>query len=55
MADTRTEYVACGDRHLPVQVPRRTRTLTASPPLPAVADIARAVRNAIADPIAHEP
>ena len=55
MADTRTEYIAYGPDHLPIQVPDRTRTLTANDPLPAVPDIEDAVRDAINNPIAHEP
>ena len=38
-----------------MQVPERTRTVKANGPLPAVGDIEEAVRNAIANPIAHEP
>ena len=53
MASTRTEYVAHGDGYLPVQVPERTRTVNANPPLPAVANIEEAVREALANPIAH--
>ena len=55
MPGTRTEYIVCGDSRLPVQVPERTRTVKANGPLPAVGDIEEAVRNAIANPIAHEP
>ncbi len=55
MPDTRTEYIAYGDAFLPVQVPERTRTITAKRPLPGVPDIQQAVRDAIHNPIAHEP
>ena len=55
MPDTRTEYIVCGDVRLPVQVPERTRTVTARAPLPAVGDIEQAVRDAISNPISHEP
>ena len=55
MSNARTEHIAYGDGTLPVQVPDRTRTLTAKPALPGVADIEEAVRRAIAEPIAHEP
>ncbi len=55
MPDTRTEYIICGDVRLPVQVPDRTRTVTARGPLPAVGDIEQAVRDAISNPISHEP
>ena len=55
MPKTRTEYVVSGADYLPVQVPNRTRTLTAKRPLPAVQDIEQAVRSAIDSPIAHEP
>ena len=52
---TRTEQIAYGDEVLSVEVPERTRTITAKQPLPAVPDIEDAVRNAIEAPIAHEP
>jgi hypothetical protein len=55
MGRTRTEYIVSGDGTIPVQVPDRTRTIRAKPAMPAVADIEQAVRDAIADPIAHEP
>ena len=55
MARTRTEYIAYGDGRLPVEVPERTRTVTAKPALAAVEDIETAVRSAISDPIAHDP
>ncbi|MCH8062239.1 MAG: DUF2088 domain-containing protein [Chloroflexi bacterium] len=55
MPNTRTEHIAYGDGYLPVQVPERTRTITAKRPLPALPDVAEAVRNAIGSPIAHEP
>ena len=55
MTATRTENVAYGDWYLPVQVPEQTRTVVAKPPMNAVPDIAQAVRDAIAAPIAHEP
>ena len=55
MPDTRTEYIAYANGRLPVQVPDRTRTVGANPPLPAVPDIEQAVRHAIDNPLAHEP
>ncbi len=55
MTATRTENVAYGDWYLPVQVPEQTRTVVAKPPMNAVPDIAQAVRDTIAAPIAHEP
>ena len=55
MTDTRTEYLAYGERSIPVRVPQRTRTLTARDPLPSVPDISDALREAISSPIAHEP
>lgn len=55
MQKTRAEQIAFGDETLTVQVPERTRTITAKRPLPAVTDIGQAVRDAIADPIAHQP
>ena len=55
MAATRTEHIAYGDETIAVQLPERTRTITAKRPRPAVPDIKSAVRDAIEDPIAHEP
>ncbi len=55
MSNTRTEYVAHGGGYLPVDVPERTRTVSAKPPIPAVHDIESAVRHAIENHIAHEP
>ncbi len=55
MPKTRTEYIAYGDGYLPAQVPERTRTIAAKRPLPALPDVAEAVRDAIGSPIAHEP
>ena len=55
MPTTRTEQIAYGDGYLPVQVPERTRTITAKRPLPALPDVDEAIRNAISSPIAHEP
>lgn len=55
MNDIRTEYIVYGDGYLPVDVPERTRTITAKPPMPPVPDIVEAVREIINDPIAHEP
>ena len=55
MKNTRTEYIAYGDRQLRVEVPEQTRTIAAKPPMPPVPDIEGAVREALANPIAHEP
>ena len=55
MKNTRTEYIAYGDGQLPVDVPEWTRTIVAKPPMPPVPDIEGAVREALANPIAHEP
>ncbi|MCI0441430.1 MAG: nickel-dependent lactate racemase [Chloroflexi bacterium] len=55
MPSTRTEYIAYGDGYLPAQLPERTRVITGKRPIPGVPDIAEAVRNAISNPIAHEP
>ena len=46
MPRTRTERIVYGNEYIPVEVPE---------PLPAVADIEQAVRDAINSPIAHEP
>jgi hypothetical protein len=55
MPNTRTEYIAYGDGYIRAEMPERTRVITAKRPLPAVPDIAEAVREAINNPIAHEP
>ena len=55
MAKTRAEQIAYGDEVITAQVPERTRTITAKRPLPPIADIEQAVRDAIDNPIAHEP
>ena len=55
MPSARTERIVYGDRYLSVQVPQRTRTVTAKPKLPPVPDVAQAVKDAIRSPIAHEP
>ena len=55
MPNTRTEHIAYGDGYIPAQVPERTRTITAKRPLPALPDVDEAIRNAISNPIAHEP
>ena len=55
MAKTRTEYIANGDGHLPVQVPERTRTITAKGPMSPVPNVEEAVREALNNPVAHEP
>ena len=55
MSDTVTERIAYGGSSLPVELPERTRVVNAKRPLPAVPDIEQAVRDAIANPIAHDP
>ena len=55
MAETRTESIAYGDRSLTVRLPERTRVIDARPPMAPVPDIRQAVRDAIENPIAHEP
>ena len=55
MADTRAERIAYGDRGLTVRLPERTRVIDAKEPLAPVPDIREAVRDAIENPIAHEP
>ena len=54
MTEVRTEYLAYGDRSIPVQVPMRTRTLVAKDPSPSVPNISDALTEAIQTPIAHE-
>ena len=51
----RTEYIAYGNRYIPVEAPERTRIITGKPPMPPVQSIERSVREVIANPIAHEP
>ena len=55
MAGTRTEYIAHGDGYLRAELPERTRTIIAKQPMSVVADIADAVRDAVNNPISHEP
>lgn len=55
MTAARTEYIAYGNRYIPVEVPERTRVITGKPPMPPVQSIEQSVREAIANPIAHEP
>ena len=55
MADTRTERIAYGDRSLTVRLPERTRLIDARKPMAPAPDIREAVRDAIENPIAHEP
>jgi nickel-dependent lactate racemase len=55
MPNTRSEYIAYGDAYIKAELPERTRVITGKRPLPAIPDIAEAVRNAISSPIAHEP
>ena len=55
MPATRAETIAYGSEQLAIRVPERTRTVTAKRPLPPVPDIEQAVRDAISEPIAHDP
>ena len=55
MADTKAESIAYGDRSLTVRLPERTRVVDAKAPMTPVPDIREAVRDAIENPIAHEP
>ncbi len=55
MNGKRVERIAYGDGRLAVRVPERARTIAAKPPMPAAPDIREAVRDAIENPIAHEP
>ena len=55
LASTRTERIAWGGSALDVQVPEGTRTVTAKPPRPGVREVEGAVRDAINNPIGHEP
>ena len=47
--------VPCGDGAVAAHLPERTRIIQPPPPLPPLPDIAQAVRDALASPIAHEP
>jgi nickel-dependent lactate racemase len=51
----KTELIAYGDGYLPVQVPEDARVLRPNPPLPPLPDVRQAVREALYNPIAHEP
>ena len=55
MKETQTERIAYGDRRLTVRLPERARVIDAKPPMTPVPDIRQAVRDAIENPIAHEP
>ena len=55
MSDTVTERIAYGGGSLPIELPERTRVVTSKRPLAAVPDVEQAVRDAIANPIAHDP
>ncbi len=48
--------IPSGDSAVSVSLPKRTRVIrTAAEPLPSLPDPAKAVRDALANPIAHEP
>ena len=55
MTSTRIERIAYGGDYLTVRVPEHTRTVQAKPPMAPVPDIREAVREAVHNPIAHEP
>jgi len=55
VAGMKTELIAYGDGYLPVQVPEDARVLRPNPPLPPLPDVRQAVREALYNPIAHEP
>jgi len=54
MVPTVTAQIAYGEERIFARLPERTRTLAAPRPLAALPDPARAVREALADPIAHD-
>lgn len=47
--------IAYGGGFLEAKLPERVKVIKPNPPLPALPDIAQAVRDAIGSPIAHEP
>lgn len=55
MPDTKQVDIACGDGYIKAQIPERTRVIEAKRPLPAIPDIGEAIRNALANPVGHEP
>ena len=55
MGSNRTERIAYANGQLSVQIPERARTVTGNPAKPPITDIASAVREALHNPIAHQP
>ncbi|MBI4337516.1 MAG: DUF2088 domain-containing protein [Chloroflexi bacterium] len=55
MPATKAESIAYGDGSITVQVPEHTRVLRPNAPLPPIPDLRQAVREALYNPIAHEP
>ena len=55
MSENGTTTILCGDRQVPVRLPERARVLRAPEPNPPLADPEQAIRDALDDPIAHEP
>jgi nickel-dependent lactate racemase len=56
MKEHNTVSIPYGDTNLAVKLPERTRIIQQeTPPMQAVEDVAEAVRDAINNPIAHEP
>src|SRR5712691_4852831 len=54
MADQKPVSIVCGDSRVEARVPERTTIVQPPAPLPAVADPAAAVREALASPINHD-
>lgn len=50
-----TAAIAFGDTRIDVRLPEGTRTIQAPPPLAALADPEAALREALRDPMGHEP
>ena len=55
MPNTKPVHIACGDGYIKAEIPERTRVIEAKRPLPAIPDIGEAIRNALANPVGHEP
>lgn len=55
MASTISERIVCGDETIEARLPERTRVLRGKEPMPGIADRGKAIREAIHNPIAHEP
>jgi len=55
MAQNGNYLILSGDRYMAATLPERTHILRAPPPLPALADLEEAIRDALTYPINHEP